>query len=94
MALERLVIAAFLIMPEPPGRGRARALRQRGLERRERTADMVEHSVQDDAKATPSGLGHQMVEVLLVAEARIYPEVVGGVVSVGLGREDRPEQQA
>ena len=67
MALERLVVPAVGIAPEPPGGGRAGAPGQRGLERRERTADMIEHAVQDDPQAAPAGGGDQMVEVLLVA---------------------------
>ncbi len=35
-----------------------------------------------------------MVEVLLIPEPGIYSQVVDGVVTVGLGREDRSEQQA
>jgi len=35
-----------------------------------------------------------VVEVLLIAEPGIYLEVIDGVVAMGPGREDRPEQQA
>ena len=51
MALERGEVTAGRIAPEPLGGGRARAAAQRRLERRERTADVVEHPVQDDAQA-------------------------------------------
>ncbi len=56
MALEGLVVATHRIAPEPPGRGPACTVGERGLKRRERTADVVEHPVQDDAQAPPAGL--------------------------------------
>ena len=55
---------------------------------------MVEHPVEDDTQAAAAGLGHQVVEVVLIAEPGIDLEVVDGVVAVGLGGEDRAEQQA
>ena len=55
---------------------------------------MVEHPVEDDAQAAPGGFGDQAVEVLLIAEPGIYLEVIDGVVAMGAGREDGPEQQA
>ena len=76
------------------GRRANRGRRQRGLERRERAADVVEHPVQDDTQATTASLGHEVVEVVLVAEPGIDLEVVDGVVAMGLGGEDRAEQQA
>jgi hypothetical protein len=55
---------------------------------------VVEHPVENDAQATACRLGDQVVEILLVAEPGIDREVIHGVVAVGLGREDRSEQQA
>jgi uncharacterized protein (DUF362 family) len=55
---------------------------------------VIEHPVEDDAQAAPGGLRHQVVEVVLVTEPGIDLEVVDGVVAVGLGGEDRAEQQA
>jgi len=94
MALERGVLAGRGVVPEPPGGRRTRAAGQRGLERRERAADVVEHPVQDDAQATLASLCDQPVDVVLIAQPGIDLEVVDGVVAVGLGGEDRAEQQA
>ena len=55
--------------------------------------DVVEHAVEDQPQAALAGGGHQRVEVALVAEPGVDPEVVDGVVAVGLRGEDRAEQQ-
>jgi hypothetical protein len=94
MALERGVLAGRGFVAEPPGGGRTGAAGQRGLERRERAADMVEHPVQDDAQTTLARPGDQPAEVVLIAKAGIDLEVADGVVAMGLGGEDRAEQQA
>ena len=78
---------------EPARRRRSRPAVQRGLERGEAAADVVEHPVEDQPHAARVGGGHERVEVVLVAEPRVDPEVVHGVVAVRLRREDRPEQQ-
>ena len=61
---------------------------------RPRAADVIEHTIKDDPQAAAAGLGDQVVEVILVTQPGIDLEVVDGVVTVGLGGEDRPEQQA
>jgi len=70
-----------------------RAAVQRRLERGEPAADVVEHPVQDQPHAPRVGGRHQRVEVVLVTEPPVDPEVVHGVVAVRLRGEDRPEQQ-
>jgi hypothetical protein len=94
MPLERGEVPAGRIAAEPLGGRRARAAAQRRLERRERTADVIEHPVQDDPQAPAARLGDQVVEVLLVPQPGVDLEVVNGVVPVGLGGEHRSEQQA
>ena len=54
---------------------------------------MVEHPVEHQPQAALLGGGDQGIEVALVTEPRVDPEVVDGVVAVGLRGEDRPEQQ-
>jgi hypothetical protein len=54
-------------------------------------AHVVEHPVEQDAQPAVVRLGDQMVEVGVVAEAWVDAVVVGGVVAVGTGREDRAE---
>ena len=93
VALEHRVVAVGGAL-EPARGGRRRAAVQRGLERREPPADVVEHAVQDQPQPALVGRGDQGVEVGLVAQPRVDPEVVDGVVPVALRREDRPEQQA
>ena len=55
---------------------------------------MVEHAVEDQPQAALVSGGDQRVEVALVAEPGVDPEVVDGVVAVGLRGEHRAEQQA
>jgi hypothetical protein len=93
VALEDRVIRPVRCPPEPPGRRRARAAGDRRLEGGELPADMVEHAVEYHPQAPLPGRGHQGVEVVVVAEPRVDPEVIGGVVPVRLGGEDRAEQQ-
>jgi hypothetical protein len=42
----------------------------------------------------PRGLGNQVIEILVVTQARIDAEMVGGVVAVGARGEDRSERDA
>ena len=93
VALEHRVVAVGGAL-EPARGGRPGAAVQRGLERREPPADVVEHAVEDQPQPALVGRRHQRVEVGLVAQPGVDPEVVGGVVPVALRREDRPEQQA
>ena len=55
---------------------------------------VVEHPVEQDPQAAVVRGGDERVEVGVVTEAGIDPEVVGRVVAVRLGREDGPEQDA
>ncbi len=94
--LEGLVVDRTVpgLPPPEPCRGRpVRAFGNRPGERRKRTADVVEHAVQHDAQTAPPGRGDQVVEVVIAAESRIDPEVIHRVVPMGLGREDRSEQE-
>ena len=54
--------------------------------------DMVEDTVEQDAQTTSVRLGDQVVEVRVVAEPRIDPVVVGGVVAVRSRGEYRAER--
>ena len=54
--------------------------------------DVVEHAVEQHPQPAPVSLGDQVVEVGLVAEARIDAVVVGGVVAMGAGREHGAER--
>jgi len=78
---------------EPAGLRRRRSPGERRLERREPAPDVIEHPVQDQPQATLASRGHQRVKVGVVAEPRVDAEIVGGVVPVGLGREDRSQEQ-
>ena len=88
VALERLVSAAGGAEP-------------RGVMAVDRVAvtgevrpDMVEDTVEQDAQAASVRLGDKLVEVRVVAEPRIDPLVVGGVVAVSPRLEDRPERDS
>ncbi len=94
MALEHRVVAAVGGGFEPAGGGRLRAAVQRGLERGEATADVVEYAVEDQPQPARVRGGDEGVEVALVAESRVDPEVVDRVVPVRLRGEYRPEEQA
>ena len=59
---------------------------------REVGADVVEHPVEQNPQAAPVRLVDKSVEVGVVTEAGVDPVVVGGVVAVGAGGEDRPER--
>ena len=54
---------------------------------------MVEDAVEGDPQAAGVRLGDQAVEVGVVAEPRVDPEVVDGVVAVRFGGEDGTEQE-
>ena len=54
--------------------------------------DVVEHAVEQHTQASPMRLGDQVVEIIVVAEPRVDPEMVGGVVTVCARSEDRPER--
>ena len=56
--------------------------------------DMVEDTVEQDAQTATVRLGDKLVEVRVVAEPRIDPLVVGGVVAVSPRLEDRPERDS
>src|SRR5581483_4729231 len=66
--------------PAKPARGRV-----------EVNTDMVEHTVEQQPQTPSVRFGDEVVEVVIVAEPRIDPVVVGGVVTVGAGGEDRPQ---
>ena len=55
---------------------------------------MVEDAVEQHPQPAPVRLGDQMVEVGVVAEPRVDAVVVGGVVTVCAGGEQRPERDA
>ncbi len=57
-------------------------------------ADVVEDAVQQHPDAAVGGRGEERVEVGVVAQARVDPPVVGGVVAVRLRLEDRAEREA
>ncbi len=59
---------------------------------REVGPDMVEDTVEQDAQTTAVRLGDEFVEVGVVTEPGVDPVVVGGVITVGSGLEDRPER--
>jgi hypothetical protein len=52
---------------------------------------VVEDSVEQDVQAARAALGHEMVEIVRVAQAGIDGEVIERVVPVGDGVEDRAE---
>ena len=56
-------------------------------------ADVVEHAVEQHPQPALVRRGDQRVEVAVVAEPRVDPEVVDGVVAVRLGREHRAERE-
>ena len=58
---------------------------------REVGSDVVEHPVEQHPQAALVGLGDEPVEVGVVAQPRVDPEVVGGVVAVGAGGEHRAQ---
>ena len=99
VALERAVLRLRARLPvrrpgqpEPRGLGRIRALFQHPLEGREAAAHVVEDPVEQHPQpARVRGL-HQASEVPLIPEPGVDPVVVGGVVSVRLRGEDRPER--
>src|SRR5688500_15153983 len=76
-----------------PGRGGTVSPAAHGVrERLEPTADMVEHTVEQDMQPTLVRSGNQSVEVSLVTEAGVDPAVIDRVVSVRLRREDGPQR--
>ena len=54
--------------------------------------DVVEHAVQKHSQASPMRFGDEVVEIVVVAEPRIDPVMIGGVVTVCARSEDRPER--
>ncbi|GJO51069.1 hypothetical protein NJB1604_38730 [Mycobacterium marinum] len=53
--------------------------------------DVVENAVEQHPQSTPMRLGDEVVEITLVAEARIDAEMVGGVVTMGTRVENRAQ---
>ena len=54
--------------------------------------DVIENAVQKQSQASPTRFGDEVVEIVVVAEPRIDPVMVGGVVTVCARGEDRPER--
>lgn len=54
--------------------------------------DVVEHAVEKHPQAPAMGLGDEVVEIMVVAEPRIDPVVVGRVVTVCARSENRPQR--
>ncbi len=99
MTLEHLHLEAVdgagpLARREPRRRRRARAGRHGLLPPGVRAADVVEHPVEQHPDAALPARAEQRVGIGVVPEPRVDAQVVDGVVAVGLGVEDRTEQQA
>jgi hypothetical protein len=98
MALEGVVLglpaARGPAEAKPAGCRRSGPARQRRRETGEAPADVVEDAVEQDAHAAVVGRRDQAVEVAVVTQAGIQPEMVDGVVAMGLRREDRAQGQS
>jgi hypothetical protein len=70
------------------------ALREGGAKAGKVPPDMIENAIKHDMQTAPSSLRDQPVEISFIAEARIDPEVVNGVIAMCRRYADRPEQQA
>ena len=75
----------------PAKPARCRIVVRRFAIAREVDTDVVEHTVEQHTQAPPTRLGDEVVEVVVAAEPRIDPVMVGGVVTVCARGEDRPQ---
>src|SRR3954466_66256 len=98
MALEVSVVRRTAALgpgqPEPGRIAGVAAIRDRALEARMFTPDMVEDAVEHNTQAARFRGGDQGVEITDIAEPRINPEVIGRVIAVSGRCEDRREKQA
>jgi hypothetical protein len=92
VALEADGLAA-VVPAEPAALRGVRPVLQGGDEARVGAPDVVEDAVEEHAHAALVGGGEQGVQVGVVAEPRVDPEVVDGVVAVRLGCEHRAERE-
>ena len=56
--------------------------------------DMTEHAVQENPQAALFAGRGESIEIFVPAQSRVDAELVQGVVPVGFGGEDRPQQQS
>ncbi len=79
--------------PEPRGVRRGRPVAEHLAEGPEVPAHVVEHPVQGDGHAAVRGRGHQVREVVGVAEAGVHPVVGDGVVAVAGAAKTGPRSR-
>ena len=70
------------------------AAREAFRNKRVRGGNVVEHAVEHDFDAAAVALGHEPVEVVVGAEARVDAVVIERVITVADGFKDGAEQQA